>query len=137
MYKIGHRSLFLPFWKVSPCTIQRTTSKEYFSWEKIFCSVSISGHHWHLAIFSDHIGHHSTWSFVYFSSLRKHISPIQMSTKFPTSMQWLVVAQLVERLPLTPQVRGSNPAISKIYIERLLSTVLKVYKQKRGRERPI
>ena len=87
--------------------------------------------------FSDHIGHHSTWSFVYFSSLRKHISPIQMSTKFPTSMQWLVVAQLVERLPLTPQVRGSNPAISKIYIERLLSTVLKVYKQKRGRERPI
>ena len=60
-----------------------------------------------------------------------------MSTKFPTSMQWLVVAQLVERLPLTPQVRGSNPAISKIYIERLLSTVLKVYKQKRGRERPI
>ena len=52
-------------------------------------------------------------------------------------MQWLVVAQLVERLPLTPQVRGSNPAISKIYIERLLSTVLKVYKQKRGRERPI
>ena len=29
----------------------------------------------------------------------------------------LVVAQLVERLLLTPEVRGSNPVIGKIYIE--------------------
>ena len=33
------------------------------------------------------------------------------------------VAQLVERSLPTPEVRGSNPDIGKIYIEHLLSTV--------------
>ena len=51
-------------------------------------------------------------------------------------MSWAgVVAQLVERSRPIPEVRGSNPAIGKIYIEYLftclLSTVLK-----RGREWP-
>ena len=37
----------------------------------------------------------------------------------------VVVAQLVERSLPTPEVRGSNPVISKIYIEQwLLSTIL-------------
>ena len=35
------------------------------------------------------------------------------------------MAELVERLLLTPEVRDSNPLIGKIYIEFLLSTVLK------------
>ena len=41
----------------------------------------------------------------------------------------VVVAQLVERSILLPEVQGSNPVIGKIYIEHLfaclLSTVLK------------
>ena len=37
----------------------------------------------------------------------------------------LVVAQLVEWLRLTPEVHGSNPVIGKLYIENLLSAVLK------------
>ena len=38
----------------------------------------------------------------------------------------VVVAQLVEQLLLIPEVRSSNPVISKIYIEHcLLSTILK------------
>ena len=38
----------------------------------------------------------------------------------------VVVAQLVERSLPTPEVRGSNPVIGKIYIEHcLLSTVKK------------
>ena len=36
-----------------------------------------------------------------------------------------VVTQLVERSLPIPEVRGSNPAIGKNYIEHLLSTVLK------------
>ena len=35
------------------------------------------------------------------------------------------MAQLVERSYTTPYVRGSNLVIRKIYIERLLSTVMK------------
>ena len=35
-----------------------------------------------------------------------------------TSRKAVVVAQLVERLLLTPEVRGLNPVIGKIYIER-------------------
>ena len=34
------------------------------------------------------------------------------------------MAQLVEQSLSTPEVRGSNPVNGKIYIERLLSTVL-------------
>ena len=37
----------------------------------------------------------------------------------------VVVAHLVERSLLTPEVRGSNPIIGKIYIEHLMLTVLK------------
>ena len=38
----------------------------------------------------------------------------------------VVVAQLAERSLPTPEVRGSNPVLGKIYIEHcLLSTVLK------------
>ena len=44
----------------------------------------------------------------------------------------MVVAQLVERLLLTPEVCGSNPVIGKIYIERLLSTILKLEETKRN-----
>ena len=43
-------------------------------------------------------------------------------------LKWEVkvaVALLAERLLLTPEVRGSNRVISKIYIECLLSDVLK------------
>ena len=40
----------------------------------------------------------------------------------------VIVAQLVERSLLTPEVRSSNLAIGIIYIERLLSTVLKIQK---------
>ena len=36
----------------------------------------------------------------------------------------MVVAQLVKRLLPTPEIRGSNPVIGKIYIECLLSSVL-------------
>ena len=36
----------------------------------------------------------------------------------------MVVVQMVELLPPTPEVHGSNPVISIIYIVRLLSTVL-------------
>ena len=47
----------------------------------------------------------------------------------------MVVAQLVERLLPSPEVRGLNPFIGKIYIERLLSTVLKRQnKEERDRE---
>ena len=55
-------------------------------------------------------------------------------------MSWaVVVAQLVERSLLTPEVRGLNPVIGKIYIEHgFLSIVLKnENKEKRGREWPI
>ena len=36
----------------------------------------------------------------------------------------VVVAQVVERLLLIPEIRSSNPVIAKIYIEHLLLTVL-------------
>ena len=42
----------------------------------------------------------------------------------------MVVAQLVERSPPTPEVRGSNPVSGKIYIECFLSAVLKRRKKK-------
>ena len=48
-----------------------------------------------------------------------HTSPCKVG-------KWKVlVAQLVERSFPTPEVCGSNPVNGKIYIERLLSTVLK------------
>ena len=37
----------------------------------------------------------------------------------------MVVAQFVERSLTFPKVQGSNPVIGKIYVEHLLSTVLK------------
>ena len=40
-------------------------------------------------------------------------------------MRAVVVAQLVERLLLIPEVHGLNSDIKKIYIEHILSTVLK------------
>ena len=46
----------------------------------------------------------------------------------------VVVAHLVERSLLTPEVRGSNPIIGKIYIEHLMLTVLK--KTKINKKRP-
>ena len=50
----------------------------------------------------------------------------------------VVVAQLVERSLPTPEARGSNPFIGKIYIEHLftclLSTVLKT--MNRNKKRP-
>ena len=48
----------------------------------------------------------------------------------------VIVAQLAEWLLPTPEVRGSNPVIGKMYIGHcLLSTVLKRQKcRKRGRE---
>ena len=45
------------------------------------------------------------------------------------------MAQLVEQSLLTPEVRGSNPAIGKIQIERLLSTVLRFEKTKIGKRK--
>ena len=40
--------------------------------------------------------------------------------------EWaVVVAQVVEQSLPTPEIRGSNPVIRKIYIEHLLSIVLK------------
>ena len=47
----------------------------------------------------------------------------------------VAVAQLVERLLLTPQVRGSNSFIEKLYLTYILSTVSK--RRKRGQEWPI
>ena len=44
------------------------------------------------------------------------------------------MAQLVEWSLLTPEVCGSNQVIGKIYIELLLSTVLKRRKKKRKKE---
>ena len=49
----------------------------------------------------------------------------------------MVVAQLVEQSLLTPEVRGSNPVIRKLYI----TIICQLYrnnknKEKRGRERP-
>ena len=41
----------------------------------------------------------------------------------------MVVAQLVKRSLSIPEVQGSDPVIGKIYIERLLSTVLKIKKK--------
>ena len=41
------------------------------------------------------------------------------------------MTQLVEQPLLTPKIRGSNPVIAKIYVERLLSTVLR----KRSKEK--
>ena len=50
----------------------------------------------------------------------------------------MVVAQLVERFLLTAEVCGSNPVMGKIYVQFLLSTVLRRQnKEKRGREWPI
>ena len=51
----------------------------------------------------------------------------------------VVVAQLVERSPPTPEIRGSNPVIGKLLSNIcLLSTVLKRQnKEKRSREWPI
>ena len=49
-----------------------------------------------------------------------------MQTKSKRDTNWaVVVAQLVEQLLTTPEVRGSNPVICKIYIERLQSSVFK------------
>ena len=45
----------------------------------------------------------------------------------------IVVAQLVERLLLTPEVWGSNPGISKFYVNSQL--YCKDQNKKRGRER--
>ena len=42
----------------------------------------------------------------------------------------MVVAQLVEQLLPNPEVPGSNPVIGKIYIERLLLTVLEIKKKR-------
>ena len=42
----------------------------------------------------------------------------------------MVVAQLVERSLPTPEVRGLNPVIDKIYSKHLLSTELKFEKTK-------
>ena len=47
----------------------------------------------------------------------------------------VVVEQLVERSLPIPVVRSSNPVISKIYIEHLLSTVLKRLKLRKKRPR--
>ena len=65
----------------------------------------------------------------------QHPSPIpdklinysRMLNTFNNQTNWdVVVAQLVERSLATPEFRGLNPAIGKIYIEQcLLSTVLK------------
>ena len=54
------------------------------------------------------------------------------------TFHWLWLSwKLTERLLPIPVVRGSNPVIGKIYIEHLLSTVLKKRKlRKRGRECP-
>ena len=43
----------------------------------------------------------------------------------------LVVAQLVDRSLPTPEVRGSNPPIEKLYIIYLLLTVLNRQKLKK------
>ena len=49
-----------------------------------------------------------------------------MQTKSKRDTNWaVVVAQLVEQLLTIPEVRGSNPVICKIYIERLQSSVFK------------
>ena len=47
----------------------------------------------------------------------------------------VVVAQLVGQSLLAPEFRGSNPAFGQIYVERLLSTVLKFEKAKRKEKR--
>ena len=47
----------------------------------------------------------------------------------------VVVAQLVERSLPTPEVRGSNPVIGKIYMYNQLYGKDE-NKEKRGRERP-
>ena len=55
------------------------------------------------------------------------------------SSTWdVVVAQLVERSLLVPQVWGSNPVISKFYIEHLfiVTCIEKTKKKKRGRKWP-
>ena len=63
--------------------------------------------------------------------------------KTNTATAWaVVVVQLVERSLPTPEVRGSNPVIGKIYIEQLLTVNCVLVektkiKQKRGREWPI
>ena len=53
----------------------------------------------------------------------------------------VVVAQLLEQLLPTPEVRSSNSAIGKIYIEHLMPTILEFektdIKEKRGRDWPI
>ena len=46
------------------------------------------------------------------------------------------MAQLVEWSLLIPEVRGSNPDISKIYIEHLLSTKSKRTKEKESENGP-
>ena len=52
-------------------------------------------------------------------------------------MRAVVIAQLVERLLTTPQVSGSNPIISIIYIACLLSTASKFEKTKmKDKKRP-
>ena len=48
-----------------------------------------------------------------------------------SKIKGLVAAQLVERSLSTPEDRGSNPVIGNLYIERLLSTVLKRWKQRK------
>ena len=47
----------------------------------------------------------------------------------------MVVAQLVEQLLLAPEIRVSNSVIATIYVECLLSTVLKRRKYKKKRPR--
>ena len=49
------------------------------------------------------------------------LNPLLTST-----LLWaVIVAQLVDQSLPTPEIRNSNPVIGKIYIERLLSIVLK------------
>ena len=49
----------------------------------------------------------------------------------------VIVAQLVERLLETPEVRCSNPVIGKINIEQCQQYWKDENKEKQGRERPI
>ena len=53
------------------------------------------------------------------------LNPLLTST-----LLWgVIVAQLVDQSLPTPEIRNSNPVIGKIYIERLLSIVLKKRKE--------
>ena len=50
-------------------------------------------------------------------------------------LKWVVVvAQLVEQSPPTPEIRGSNPVIGKLLLNICVEKTK--IKKKRGRERP-